>query len=419
MGRDHHDWQIGKSPPLIRPHSLAKHRVLKAYLERYVSILTANPRQEQFRLTLIDGFAGGGRYLDGRTKEERPGSPLIMLEAMKQAASDAQELRSKPFLLDVQYIFVEKDPEALDYLRAVIRESEFEPLLSENIQFVQGEFAEKSPAIAEFVNGRGRANRAIYVLDQFGYSDVPLPTIRCILSSLKNAEVLLTFATDFLIDYLSTNEQTQKILENVGISLPSKEIATAKQSRDWRRLIQFALHREIPERTGAKFYTPFFIRSSDAHRDFWLIHLSGHFRARDVMVGLHWQESTAFAHYGRSGLRILGYDQEFDSDWTHQKMLPGFYFDDTALASSQEELIDQLPERLHKYREGVEFNELFSKLTNECPVTAEIMRNVLSDLAKDGILQVRDKSGTKTRRSGIQHGTDIVVPSRQKRLFVK
>lgn len=419
MSRDHHDWQIGKKPPLIRPHSLAKHRVLKAYLERYVSILTANPRQEQFRLTLIDGFAGGGRYLDGRTKEERPGSPLIMLEAMKQAACDAQELRSKPFLLDVQYIFVEKDPEALEYLRTVIKESEFEPLLSEHIQLVQGEFAGKSPEIAEFVKGRGRANRAIYVLDQFGYSDVPLPTIRSILSSLKNAEVLLTFATDFLIDYLSTNEQSQKILENVGISLPSREIATAKESRDWRRIIQFALHREIPERTGAKFYTPFFIRSADAHRDFWLIHLSGHFRARDVMVGLHWLESTTFAHYGRSGLRMLGYDQEYDSEWTHQQMLPGFYFDDTALASSQEELMTQLPERLYDHRDGIEFNDFFSRLTNECPVTAEILSSVLGELAKEGVLQVRDKTGTKTRRSGIQHGTDIVVPSRQKRLTFK
>ena len=124
-----------------------------------------------------------------------------------------------------------------------------------------------------------------------------------------NAEVILTFATDSLIDYLSENEQTQHILENVGISLPSKTIVTAKESRDWRRTIQFALHREIPEKTGAKFYTPFFIRSADAHRDFWLIHLSGHYRARDVMVGLHWKESTSFAHYGRSGLHMLGYDR--------------------------------------------------------------------------------------------------------------
>lgn len=419
MSRAHHDWQIGKAPPLIRPHSLAKHRVLRSYLERYVSVLTANPRQDQLRLTLVDGFAGGGKYLDSRTKEDRPGSPLIMLEAMEQAAEEAQKGRKKPFHLDVQYIFVEKDPEALTYLRQVLSDSRFGKLLGERVQLIQGEFAAKAPEITDFVKKQGRANRAIYVLDQFGYSDVPLPTIRSILSTLENAEVILTFATDFLIDYLSENEQTQKILENVGIKLPAKTIATAKEARDWRRTIQFALHREIPERTGARFYTPFFIRSEDAHRDFWLIHLSGHFRARDVMVGLHWEESTSFAHYGRSGLRMLGYDQQNDVDWTHQRMLPGFFFDETALASSQDELAEQLPERLFGIRDGVAFNDLFANLTNECPVTAEIMRGVLGDLARSGVIQVRDKTGTQTRRVGVQHGSDIIIPSRQKRLFTK
>jgi three-Cys-motif partner protein len=81
MNHDHHTWRIGEELPQIRGHSLAKHRVLKAYLERYVSVLSANPRQEQLKLTLVDGFAGGGLYLDSRTKEERPGSPLIMLVA--------------------------------------------------------------------------------------------------------------------------------------------------------------------------------------------------------------------------------------------------------------------------------------------------------------------------------------------------
>jgi three-Cys-motif partner protein len=419
MSHEHHDWTIGKEPPEIRPHSLAKHRVFKAYLERYVSVLTANVRQQQLRLTLIDGFAGGGRYLDSRTNEERPGSPLIMLEAMAVAADQAQELRSKPFDLDVQYIFVEKNPETLDYLRQVLAESKYAPLLGDRIQLIQGEFTEHISDITGFVKKHGRAGRAIFTLDQFGYRDVPLPAIRDILATLGNAEVILTFATDFLIDYLSESEQTQRILENVGIAIPSRTIKTAKEERDWRRTIQFALHREIPARTEAKFYTPFFIRSEDSHRDFWLIHLSGHFRARDVMVGLHWKESTSFAHYGRSGLRMLGYDQRLDADWTKQDMLPGFYFDDTALVASQEELLEQLPNWIYEYKDGIVFTELFSKLTNDCPVTAEIMKGVLSDLVVEGVIEVRDKSGSKIRRSRLQQDSDIIIPSRQKRLFMR
>jgi three-Cys-motif partner protein len=342
-----------------------------------------------------------------------------MLEAMEKAAADVQKGRKKPFHLDVQYIFVEKDAEAFSYLHHSLSDSRFAKLLGERVQLIQGEFAARSHEITDFVQKQGKANRAIFVLDQFGYADVPLPTIRSILATLDKAEVILTFATDSLIDYLSSNDQTQRTLQKIGINLPAKSIETAKEARDWRRTIQFALHRQIPEQTGARFYTPFFIRSEDAHRDFWLIHLSGHFRARDVMVGLHWRETTSFAHYGGSGLRMLGYEQKRDVDWTGQRMLPGFFFDQTALASSQEELVQQLPEHLFTFRGGIKFNDLFAQLTNECPVTADIMKVVLADLARSGVIHVRDKTGTQTRRVGVQHGSDIIIPSRQKRLFTE
>jgi three-Cys-motif partner protein len=417
MGRENHTWKLGKEPPFIRPHSLAKHRVLRAYLERYVSVLTGNPRQDQFRLTLIDGFAGGGIYLDSRSKEERPGSPLIMLEAMHAASINAQQARSKPFNLDVQYFFIEKRRQSLEFLKNTLRDSEYRDQIEDKIQLLNGEFEPQVSRIIEFVKSRGPAGRAIFVLDQCGYMDVPLPAIKRILAELENAEVILTFATGFLIDYLSEDATTQEMLARTGISLPSQTIATAKKNREWRRIIQFALHQQIPQKTGAKYYTPFFIRSADSGRDLWLIHLSGHFRARDVMVGLHWEESTNFAHYGRSGLRMLGYDQSKDADWTKQKMLPGFYFDDTALVSSQEELFQQLPEQIYPHKDGIVFNRLFADLTNECPVTASIMKEVVSELARLGEIRVLSKDGT-ARRNGIGHGTDVIIPSRQKRLFL-
>lgn len=411
-----HLWVIGQPPPLIRAHSLAKHRVLRKYLERYVETLTANPRRDQMRLTLVDGFAGGGIYLDDRTKEERYGSPLLMLEAMKVAQAEAQKLRSKPFHLDVQYIFIEKDQNALEYLKKILAQSEYAKLLGERIQVLSGEFVDHAPDIVKFVKSRGTSGRAIFNLDQFGYKDAPLPVIRTILHELENAEVLLTFAADSLIDYLGDNEKYHKQLQSAGLNLSAAEIADARASRHWRRSIQYLLHREIPTVTGADYYTPFFIRSADSHRDFWLVHLSGHHKARDVMVGLHWQESTSFAHYGGSGLQMLGYHQSRDENLTHQPTLPGFFFDQTALVSSQEELIEQLPARVHEFSKGVSAESFFAKHTNEAPVTFEIMRGVLNELAASGQIIVRDKSGTRKRSSKITHASDIIEPSRQRRI---
>lgn len=415
MAHENHEWRAGREPPELRPHSLAKHRVLKAYLLRYVETLTSRVMQDQFKVTLVDGFAGGGCYRDATTGAHRPGSPLIMLEAMRDAATQAQQRRNKEFNLDVEYFFVEKDPSAISYLRKTIEDSEFRPLLDGSVKLIHGTFAEHFPKIRDRIQSRGSAQRAIFNLDQFGYKDVPFQLIAGLLACINKAEVILTFAVDFLIDYLSDSCVSRSTLDNVGIQLPRKEIATLKQQLDWRRRIQFALHKEIPKKTGAKFYTPFFIRSEDSHRDFWLLHLSGHVKAKDVMLGLHWQESTAFAHYGRSGLRMLGYDPKRDPDLSGQNMLPGFYFDDTAKASSCQELVEQLPERLRQHLSGVSFAHVFESTTNESPVSADIMKSVVAELAREGFVSIKDKTGMTLRRGTIQADSDMIVPSPQSR----
>ena len=53
-----------------------------------------------------------------------------------------------------------------------------------------------------------------------------------------------------------------------------------------------------------------------------------------------------------------------------------------------------LPERLFDKPQDVSFNELFAELTNESPATSQIMQEVIADLAREGVLQIRDKTLT-------------------------
>ena len=48
--------------------------------------------------------------------------------------------------------------------------------------------------------------------------------------------------------------------------------------------IQSGLYRRLTTGSGAKHYTPFFIRPARGHGDFWLLHLSQHWKVRDVMA---------------------------------------------------------------------------------------------------------------------------------------
>ena len=71
-------WHSDEPPPSIEAHSKAKLDVLRRYLRAYFDRLNVNPQREEFKLDLVDGFAGGGTFLDG--DEMVSGTPLIMLE---------------------------------------------------------------------------------------------------------------------------------------------------------------------------------------------------------------------------------------------------------------------------------------------------------------------------------------------------
>lgn len=62
MAGKKYDWQVGHTPPPLDEHSAAKHSVFRSYVQRYIEILTSDPRHDGLNLTLIDGFAGGGEY---------------------------------------------------------------------------------------------------------------------------------------------------------------------------------------------------------------------------------------------------------------------------------------------------------------------------------------------------------------------
>ena len=80
----HYEWKNG--PASLFDHSLTKHAVLVEYLKRYFEQRTLNARgRERFRITLVDGFCGGGQYVLKSSGELVDGSPLRVLNAVEEA----------------------------------------------------------------------------------------------------------------------------------------------------------------------------------------------------------------------------------------------------------------------------------------------------------------------------------------------
>jgi hypothetical protein len=57
-------------------------------------------------------------------------------------------------------------------------------------------------------------------------------------------------------------------------------------------------------------------------------------------------------------------------------------------------------------------------LTNETPATSGIIKSALAVLQGEGIIEIRDKTGSVKRRAGIQSWTDVIKPVTQRSLFM-
>jgi three-Cys-motif partner protein len=120
---------------------VTKHEVLVGYLIRYFEQRTLNARgRERLRITLVDGFCGGGLYTLKGMGTEILGSPLRMLDAVREASVRVNAERTKPIDLDVRYIFIDKDARALSHLKQVLHDRGYGAQIGQSIHVIHDDF---------------------------------------------------------------------------------------------------------------------------------------------------------------------------------------------------------------------------------------------------------------------------------------
>lgn len=422
MAITHYDWSNG--PDAIQQHSIAKHRILQSYLSAYFQTLVRSPNQDVLRLTLVDGFAGGGQYYHNDTKETVLGSPFICLDSTKEASYRINQNRQKPVHLDVNYFFIEADRNAYLHLDKMLRERGYANEIGKTIELRHSKFQKEADSILQFIRRKSPRNgRSIFILDQYGYKDVPVALIQSIFRQLPSAEVILTFGVDSFLNFASDKALTQDLMTTVGVGeiWQGKSLNEIKTSeKDWRLFIQSALYRQLVTSCGAEYFTPFFIRNKNGHGDYWLIHMSQHHKARDVMTEVHWDNQNYFIHYGGTGLnmfQMVGYDPDHDYKFKGQSNL-GFEFDEVARDASIAVLMEQIPRLVYANDSGLSFGELFAKTCNGSPASAKIYRESLEHLIVNSTVDIEGIDGSKRRSGGRIVDSDRITPPRQGKLFI-
>ena len=347
-------WRPDEPPPLIEKHSKAKLTVLRRYLRAYFDTLNVRPHREEFKLDLVDGFAGGGTFLDNG--ETVSGTPLIMLEELASAKGRLNQNRTKPLRFDCKCYFVDVETAHTDHLRRVLTDRghaiDDTKIVIRNNPFEK----ELDDILKEIRRRQPRAGRAIFLLDQTGYSQVELALVGRIFQELPAAEVILTFAADALINHLA---ETPQLVKSVApLQLTESQIHDLIQYRrgaGGRALIQRTLRDQFRMMTGAAFDTPFFIRPKQSRRALWFLHLSRHPTARDVMIRLHWELQNTFEHYGPGNFGMLGWDA------LQPDTFALFHFEQLEAQQMREQLLNSMPRKL------------FGLASRE-PVTVDAMR---------------------------------------------
>lgn len=402
-----YNWHLKEALPKIDDHSLVKLDIIERYLEIYLRVLTKNHLMDSLKLSVIDGFAGGGLYHGNIL-----GSPLRICKTIEETQKciniEREMANSKLIKFDIDIHLIEKNPDTFSFLKNTIHSHG----CSEKVFLQQGEFENYLDSLIKKIQEKSRSQKSIFVLDQYGFADASLPAIRKIFNNLKKVEVILTFSVDSLIDYLTRDNTT--ILENMGMNKEDMEqIFDIKEDNDFSRAkIQPLLYEKIVKVTGAPFYTPFFIKSDTSNRSYWLFHLSTHATARDEMVNLHWEQQNSFHHYGKPGLKmLLGYDSQYKNSFDI------FKFDSYAKNKSIETLSNELPRLIYDHK-AIEFSALKNTIVNETPATIEMIKESLEEAIQDKEIIVRSPNGTIRQKSNTIQSDDVLLkPNRvQKRM---
>ena len=388
-------WRLNDPLPELEEHTKAKLDVLRRYLRAYFDRLAANPARDEFRLDLIDGFAGGGAYHYRDSIES--GTPLIMLEEYKSAQDRLNKGRSKPLHFNCKFHFVDVNPNHTNHLRKVLDERGYRV---DNKEIVVHDSPFEDVAediIADVQRRQPRAGRAIFLLDQTGFSQVELTLVARIFERLPTAEVILTFAADALVNHIAN---TPAILQAVApLKFTERQIQDFIQLRSGdggRALVQRVMRKHFHANTGATYDTPFFIRPKKSRRALWFLHLSRHPIARDVMIQCHWNSFNTFEHYGSGDFDMLGWDA------LNTGTLPLFNFEDFEAEQMRSQLFDSMPEQLHALAadDPVTVDAMHHALANRTAARFSDLDRVVLQLAKGREFDILNSEG-KVRSRGL------------------
>jgi three-Cys-motif partner protein len=400
-------WASGAT---LEEHSRRKHKILAEYFAQYLGVRCQLPQQERFRLAVVDGFAGGGRYACGT-----PGSPLIFIEGLRRSVDTINTQRAAQGfgLIEMECLLVLNDhnADAMASLRGNVAPLQAEiaqnvPRLHLKVEYLNDTFEVAYPRIKALLE-QGRYRNVIVNLDQCGHSHVERTTLLDVMRSNPSVEIFYTFAIEALLSFLQKSDPVQLAAQLRPFDIEPRDLRGldgAMSKSNWLGAAERLVFETF--RTCAPFVSPFSINNPGGWR-YWLIHFANVYRARQVYNNVLHQNSTAQAHFGRSGLNMLSYDPADDAGSL-------YLFDLSGREQARSQLLNDIPRLISETGDVIGVGDFYEGIYNATPAHADDVHRAIMD---NPDIEVITPAGGERRSAGMIGVNDVLKLKRQKSFF--
>jgi len=239
----------------LKPQTEIKHKLLKGYLDRWITILAQRRRQSE-RIVYIDGFAGPGRYSKGQ-----PGSPLVVLQAAREHTRLNALLARSEF--EMIFVFIDMDEPTCDQLRQELNSFTSNDPLPPQFRIVgpiHGEFNEQMNQVLDMLDEQRKLLApALVFIDPFGPTGFPMSLVARIMRNASCEVFIRLNYTRLANTFLQRPDMELKISELYG----TDQWRTARPMRAGREQYLIELYQsQLREAGSAQLVQPF--RTVDA-----------------------------------------------------------------------------------------------------------------------------------------------------------
>jgi len=386
-----------------------KHKILREYIARYLEVRCQLPRRD-FKLAIVDGFAGGGRYSCGS-----PGSSIIFIEELKIAAHKINIQRAidgaPPLNIKCLIILNDADKDVLGFLKSQVLPLHLS--VNEDVQNlkIDVEFHNKlfEDLYVEIKHKLLKLNyrNVLFCLDQCGHTHVQNSTLRDIISSFQSPEIFYTFMIKPLVSFLtkSNPQMLNTQLAHLGLSSDNlRPLEALMSKREWLGAAERIVYGAFSD--CATFVSPFSIHNPDGWR-YWLIHFAKKYRARqEYNIVLH-NNSNMQAHYGRAGLmNMLAFNPKDANSL--------YLFDEMGRENAVNELSDDIPRLINQFHNILKVSEFYEQIYRMTPAHRD---DIHTALINNSDLEIVTTGGGVRRTPNNIEPTDILRIRDQRSLF--